>query len=81
MAPKKVGTKQSRAKKKMAPNLLGRQNGKEAANLKTVKDILDIWDVIDTQKAGQTTQTFVAENPNRLPKKWSKAKRIFLKKY
>ena len=44
-----------------------RQNGKETANLKIVKDILDIWDTIDTHKAGITTQTFVAGDPNRLP--------------
>ena len=34
---------------------------------KVVKDILDIWELIDTVKGGQLGTTFVAENPCRLP--------------
>ena len=34
---------------------------------KVVKDILDIWEIIDTVKGGQLGTTFVAENPCRLP--------------
>ena len=42
-----------------------RQNGVE--NRKVVNDILDIWNVIEYQTAGQTLSTFVAVDPNRLP--------------
>ena len=42
-----------------------RQNGVE--NRKVVNDILDIWNVIEYQTAGQTLSTFVAVDPKRLP--------------
>ena len=44
-----------------------RKNGNEPAIFKVIKDILDIWDVIDTAKAGVTSRQFVAGDPNRLP--------------
>ena len=34
---------------------------------KLVKDLLDIWDVIDAEKGGNIGTTFVAADPNRLP--------------
>ena len=34
---------------------------------KVVKDILDLWEIIDTQKGGQLGTEFVASDPNRLP--------------
>ena len=44
-----------------------RHNAKGNGNQKVVKDILDIWRIIDTQKAGKTSSTFVAVDPTRLP--------------
>ena len=41
------------------------QNGD--GNHKVVNDVLDIWNVIDYQIAGQSLSTFVAIDPNRLP--------------
>ena len=34
---------------------------------KVVKDILDTWSYIDTEKGGQLGVDFVAQNPHRLP--------------
>ena len=44
-----------------------RQNTKGDALQKVTKDILDIWEVIDTQKGGATISVFVANDPSRLP--------------
>ena len=34
---------------------------------KVVKDILDIWSIIDSEKGGNIGVVFVAQDPNRLP--------------
>ena len=34
---------------------------------KVVKDILDIWEIVDSEKGGQLCTKFVAIDPNRLP--------------
>ena len=34
---------------------------------KVIKDLIDIWSVIDLQKAGNTISTFVIDDPKRLP--------------
>ena len=44
-----------------------RLNTKEDALQKVSKDILDIWEVIDCQRGGNTETTFVAADPSRLP--------------
>ena len=44
-----------------------RKNGNESAISKIIKDIIDIWVVIDTTKTGVTSRQFVAGDPNRLP--------------
>ena len=44
-----------------------RQNAKGDGCEKVINDILDIWSVIDCQKAGLTVSTFVAADLSRLP--------------
>ena len=44
-----------------------RKNGNESAISKVIKDIVDIWVVIDTTRTGLTSRQFVAGDPNRLP--------------
>ena len=44
-----------------------RQNAKGNGNLKVVKDIIDIWNVVDCQRGGNVPFKFVALDPNRLP--------------
>ena len=44
-----------------------RINTKEDALQKVTKDILDIWEVIDCQRGGETNSAFVASDPSRLP--------------
>ena len=44
-----------------------RQNAKGDGNKKVARDILDIWSVIDCQKAGKMVSTFVAVDLNRIP--------------
>ena len=44
-----------------------RQNAKGDGIKKVIKDVIDIWCIIDTQKAGQTASIFVAVDPHRLP--------------
>ena len=44
-----------------------RQVGNAGAKHKLVKDILDIWQVVDTEAAGKLQTTFVAADITRLP--------------
>ena len=44
-----------------------RQIGRSGAKQKIVKDILDIWYIIDKENAGKLQTTFVAADVNRLP--------------
>ena len=44
-----------------------RLNTKGDALLKVTKDILDIWQAIDSKKGGITNSIFVASDPSRLP--------------
>ena len=44
-----------------------RQTGQSGAKQKIVKDILDIWQIVDKEAAGKVSATFVAADINRLP--------------
>ena len=44
-----------------------RKENSPGAKSKVIKDILDIWDVVDTTLAGKLGVTFVAADPNQLP--------------
>ena len=44
-----------------------RQIGKSGARQKVVKDILDIWQIIDKEAAGKLSTIFVAADLNRVP--------------
>ena len=44
-----------------------RQLSKGDGIQKVIRDLVDIWSVIDLQKGGKTISTFVVDNPKRLP--------------
>ena len=44
-----------------------RVEGKAGALRRVVTDTVDIWSVVDREKAGEIGVKFVAGNPNRLP--------------
>ena len=44
-----------------------RLNSKGDANVKVIRDILDIWRIIDCHKAGDTTSIYVAVDLYHLP--------------
>jgi hypothetical protein len=44
-----------------------RREAKAGTTKKVVEDVIDIWSVVDREKAGQLSVLFVAANPNRLP--------------
>ena len=46
---------------------LKRQEGKSGALRRVITDTVDIWTVVDQEKAGELLVQFVAANPNRLP--------------
>ena len=50
-----------------------RQNSKGDAKLKIARDILDIWAVIDCEKAGETQVLFVAADLTRIPPSGTKS--------